>query len=309
MATVTILLAAYNGENYIQEMVDSILAQTFLDWHLVLSDDGSTDATASLLEDYAQRHSDKITHYRSGMKFGCAEKHFMHLLSVFHETPYIMFCDQDDIWHADKIEKTLGKMQQIEDPALPALVHTDLRVVDRNLNVLNPSFCDMSNIDGSKMALNQLLIQNVVTGCTMMINHNLAALACCQIPEKGMMMHDWWLAILAAAFGKTGFLKEATIDYRQHGNNSVGAKNIRSVSYLWKRFCAHDFRDSMANIAGQAELFLSCFRQHLSKADAAMIKDFASICKISWFKRNCIFLKYRIYKHGFTRIVAQILGW
>ncbi len=309
MAEVTILLAAYNGSGFISQQIDSILRQSFPSFRLILSDDGSTDDTPQLLEHYARQHPDKITHYRSGLRFGCAQDHFMHLLEQFQDTPYLMFCDQDDVWHPDKIEKTLAKMRSLEkDPAVPVLVHTDLRVVDGALQELSPSFCKLSNLDGSRTGLNHLLIQNVVTGCTVMLNRALAALACRKLPEKAMLMHDWWLAILASAAGKVGFLPEATIDYRQHGSNSVGAKNTHSFAYLWKRFTSRDTRQVLIGTARQAKLFLEQYGDILSPGQLAMLKEFAGTADAPWIKRVHIYLKYRILKYGCIRVAAQILG-
>ena len=214
---ILILLAAYKGGRFIRPMVDSILAQDVGGWRLILSDDG--EDTAPILQEYADKYPDKITHYRSGRRFGSAQKHFMHLLEQFGgQADCIMFSDQDDVWHPDKVRLTLRLMEQAEtDPALPVLVHTDLRVVDGQLHEMDPSFQHYSGLDGHRLALEQLLVQNVVTGCTMMINRSLARLACRPVGEGDMLMHDWWLALIAAAMGRAVFLDRATIDYRQHG--------------------------------------------------------------------------------------------
>jgi len=309
MAEVTVLLAAYNGAQFLSRQIDSVLHQTFSDFRLILSDDGSTDNTAELLERYARENPGKITHYRSGIRFGCAQSHFMHLLEQFHDTPYVMFCDQDDVWHPDKIEKTLAKMGSLEtDPALPVLVHTDLRVVDGDLRETAPSFCKLSNLDGNRTALNHLLIQNVVTGCTVMLNRPLTELACRKpIPEK-LLMHDWWLAILASAAGKVGFLPEATIDYRQHSSNSVGAKNTRSAAYLWMRFAARDTRQVLIGTARQAALFLNYYRDILQPQQLVLLSDFARTANAPWLVRLGIYLRHRIWKYGVIRVLAQILG-
>ena len=126
-------------------------------WRLILSDDG--EDTAPILQEYADKYPDKITHYRSGRRFGSAQKHFMHLLEQFGgQADYIMFSDQDDVWHPDKVRLTLRLMEQAEtDPALPVLVHTDLRVVDGQLHEMDPSFQHYSGLDGHRLALEQLL--------------------------------------------------------------------------------------------------------------------------------------------------------
>ena len=232
---ILILLAAYKGGRFIRPMVDSILAQDVGGWKLILSDDG--EDTAPILQEYADRYPDRITHYRSGRRFGSAQKHFMHLLEQFgDQADYVMFCDQDDVWHPDKVRLTLRLMEQVEtDPSLPVLVHTDLRVVDGQLREMDPSFQHYSGLDGHRLSLPQLLVQNVVTGCTVMINRSLARLACRPVEEGDMLMHDWWLALIAAAMGRAVFLNRATIDYRQHGGNVVGAKDPRSAGYVLQK--------------------------------------------------------------------------
>lgn len=307
-STVIILLASYNGEAYLRTMIDSVLAQDHSDIQLVLSDDNSTDSSKQILMEYAQRFPERVTHYESGRRFGCAQKHFMHLLSKFHEAPYIMFCDQDDFWHPDKIRKTLAKMQQIErDPKRPAMVHTDLRVVDRNLSEISPSFCRYSKLDGNRMALNQLLVQNVVTGCTMMINRALAELGCRNIPEDAMLMHDWWLALLAAACGETGFVDEATIDYRQHGSNSVGAKNSRSIEYIVGKVRNNEVRSAMQRTYQQAKAFAECAGNMMPAENRKLVETYGKLAETGYLARRCAFVKYGFYKIGISRIAAQMI--
>lgn len=290
-------------------MIDSIVSQDYADWHLILSDDCSTDSTYSILENYANKYPEKITHHKSGKKFGNAQNHFMHLLEQYNDAPYIMFCDQDDIWHPDKISKTIAKMKEIEeDCSIPAMVHTDLRVVDADLNEISDSFCKHSKLNGNRLQLNQLLIQNVVTGCTMMMNNSLAKL-CCQhkLPEQALM-HDWWIALICSVFGKTAFLDLATIDYRQHGNNSVGAKNVTSPAYLLERLKTKSMKKSIRDSIEQAEAFLNCFGDSIPANEKLIISDFVKAKDASIFVRNHIYLKHRIFKCGCIRILAQFIG-
>ena len=308
MEEVLILLATYNGEKFIREMIDSILRQDYSSWKLVLSDDGSTDSSAKILDEYAQAYSNKIVHYCSGKKFGNAQSHFMHLLSQHHNADYIMFCDQDDVWHSDKISKTLKKMKEIEERGTPALVHTDLRVVDGELNKISDSFCKYSRLDGDRLKTNQLLVQNVVTGCTMMINKELAELACEKELPKEALMHDGWLALICSVFGNLGFLNEPTIDYRQHGKNSVGAKNITSLPYLFEKINSKAMKNSLKNAAKQARAFVDCFGEKISDDQKKIFIDFSLTAECSIFKRDYIYLKYRLFKCGILRVLAQFIG-
>lgn len=307
--TVLILLATYNGEEYICQMLDSLLVQDYPNVRIVVSDDGSSDGTADILDRYAAAHPALITHYHSGMRFGNAKKHFTHLLSAFHDAPYIMFCDQDDIWHPDKISKTLRCMQQVETSCeIPALVHTDLRVVGKDLELISPSFCAHSGLDGNRLALNQLLVQNVVTGCTCMINGALAKLAAQMPYQERMMMHDWWLALIASACGNTGFLNEPTIDYRQHGNNSVGAKNVHSISYLMNRLRSKPMRKSLQSAADQADAFFSSYHDVLTDDQIQLLKAFIATRDQGLVRRDITFVKFGLLKSGTIRKLAQLLG-
>lgn len=306
---VYVLLAAYNGQKYIRQMIDSVLMQDYENLQLILSDDGSQDDTRLILAEYARKNPDRVVHYQSGMKFGCAQYHFLHLLSKFCDAPYIMFCDQDDIWHRDKVRKTLLRMQKLEDGTdVPVMVHTDLRVVDEDLGVVDPSFWNYSNLDGSRLALNQLLVQNVATGCTMMINRSLAQLVCSSIPDSGILMHDWWIALVAAACGKAGVVSDSTMDYRQHGNNSVGAKDVRSLPYLWKRFNAQIRRRPLEDNAVQAQLLLQCHRDHMKTEQISVIRSFIEAQKSPWLLRNCLYIRHGFLKYGLIRKIAQFMG-
>lgn len=306
MAEVYILLAAYNGSGFIREQVDSILSQSFSDFHLILSDDGSNDNTADLLEAFAQAHPDKITHYRSGQRFGCAQDHFMHLLQKFHDAAYIMFCDQDDVWHGDKIQKTLDKMRQTEpSPEIPTMVHTDLRVVDAALTCIHPSFMNYSGISGDRLHTKQLLVQNVVTGCTMMMNHALAALAAENTPK--IAMHDWWIALLASACGKVGFLDEATIDYRQHGHNAVGAKNVRSFRYIRNKLTHNQLKARMMRSFCQAEDLLNCFANALPPEKTALLRSYATLKTANGLQRRLAYVKHGFWADGTLKKLGQLL--
>ena len=104
--TVEILLAAYNGERFLREQLDSLLAQTWEQWHLTVSDDGSTDGTPAILDEYAARYPGRIRRVRHEGRFGNARDHFFWLMKECGAS-YMMFCDQDDVWHLDKVEKTM----------------------------------------------------------------------------------------------------------------------------------------------------------------------------------------------------------
>lgn len=308
--TVRILLATYQGATYLPALLDSLLKQDYSDLEIVASDDGSSDESASILAAYAERHSDRIIHHCSGRKFGNAQDHFLYLLRHFGDAPYLMFCDQDDIWHSDKVSATLAVLHSgCPDPSIPALVHTDLCVVDQNLQELSPSFLRFSSLDGNHVQLHQLLVQNVVTGCTVMLNHALAELFCHAEYPDHILMHDWYLALLAAACGKVLFLDRATIDYRQHGSNAVGAKNARSLSYLLSRLKNNDAKYAFVRTTSQAASLLSHYNAVLPEDAKQLLEIFAHLPEQQKTKRLACYQKYRLYKQSLPRRIGQILWW
>ena len=308
---VTILLAAYKGAAYAGAQIESILSQDRQDWFLILSDDG--EETSDVLDYYAAAHPERILHHRSGRRFGSAQKHFMYLISRFGaEAPYTMCSDQDDVWHRDKLGKTLAFMEKAEKEAggsIPLLVHTDLRVVDGDLRELDSSFMHYSQIDGSRLALHQLLVQNVVTGCTMMLNRPLAALTARAESCQAMLMHDWWIALTASAFGKALFLPEATMDYRQHSLNVVGAKNAGSLSYMAGRFKGNQIREMRDKSIRQAAAFMDIYGTELSQKQKDLILAYRGLLSQNKSRRIRTLMRYDLWKNTRARRIGQLLKW
>ncbi len=214
-----ILLATYNGEKYIKEQLGSLLAQTCEDWRIIARDDGSTDATPQLLREFSAAHPGKLEIVSDGEKNLGSKGNFARLLTL-SRSEYIMFCDQDDVWLPDKIERTLALMRDTEQ-GRPALVHTDLTVTDKDLNTKDGSFISAHGLDPLPASAAGLMLRNSVTGCTVMINRRLADIA--GLLPAECLMHDHCLALLALTFGKMGYLDSPTILYRQHGDNAVGS--------------------------------------------------------------------------------------
>ena len=227
---IDILVAVYNGEKYLKEQLTSILNQTYKEFNIIIRDDGSTDSSLYIIKEFNQLYPEKVT-FVEGVPSGSAKNNFFELIN-YAKSDYIMFCDQDDIWFENKIEVTLKKMQATENTYgkdVPILCHTDLTVVDKNLNTINPSFFKMQKFDITKTTLNRALVQNIVTGYTMMINKALLDLAKGTNSED-IIMHDWWLFLIASAFGRVEVVTTPTILYRQHEENQVGARIISPLT-------------------------------------------------------------------------------
>ena len=176
-------------------------------------------------------------------------------------------------------------------------------MTDENLQLLDNSFWHYQNLDPSKDSLNRALLQNVVTGCTMMINRKLALLSLPIADEA--IMHDWWIALVAAQFGHIGYLDEQTIQYRQHSSNDTGAKKFNS-KFIVKRIKALQEINFDKHIA-QATAFLNRFQDQLDPDTLRMLEEFITIKKVSFFQRRKILLKHKLLKQGFIRNIAVLL--
>ncbi len=306
---IMILLATYNGEKYLRELLDSILNQTYNKWIIMVSDDGSTDSTLEILKEYQKKHLNRILIVGNESPSGSACGNFFHLLQHCAGA-YMMFCDQDDVWEPYKVEITLKSLLEIERTKAkrPALVFTDLAVVDGTLQPIASSFIRYSKLSANRVGLNHLLIQNIVTGCTVMINKPLRDIALELQQKENVMMHDWWLALVASLFGEIGYVDRATIRYRQHGNNEVGAKNTRSISYLLCRlFKNNGIKQSLYDTTIQAGELFAVFGDRMSEKDRAIVKGYSQIYQKSKLTRLAFIIKNRIFKYGAARKLAQIL--
>ena len=136
---------------------------------------------------------------------------------------YVAFSDQDDVWLPQKVEKSLALLQNIETKFglhTPILVYTDAKVVDEQLNTISDSYLGFKRLDPTNVELRHLIVENVPTGCTMLMNRALANLVS-TIPAE-VTMHDVFVALTASCFGKMVYLNEPTLLYRQHQNNVLG---------------------------------------------------------------------------------------
>lgn len=304
---VDILLAIRNGASFIDEQLESIFRQSTGNFHLFIRDNASTDATPDLINKWQKRYPDKISFLAGKQDLGIIGN-FSTLLEQ-SSASYIMFCDADDVWLEDKISLTLKAMKEAENGDCPILVYTDLAVVDRSLQPLHDSFWKIINRGaGEVVSFANALAENKVTGCTMMINRPLAVLAA-PIPLE-VPMHDAWISLIAAAFGRIVPVSKVTILYRQHGNNDSGAQK-----YGWKalndKFLDRQKRDKIDLLRRlrqrQAQLFLERFRQRLTDPQKELINIYLSLPKASWLKRAYHLSKHQLFETGFLRKAYQVL--
>lgn len=309
---VEILLATYNGEKYLGELLDSVLSQQFDDYSLIVRDDGSTDSTLALLESYQQKFPGKIrVHYGIGDPQGPVGN-FSELLEL-SSAPYVMFCDQDDVWLPNKIDVSFEKIRQMEadfGSDTPLLAHSDLLVVDHGLRPIADSFWAYSGIDPHRDKLGNLLVQNVVTGCASIVNRSLVR-SCGKIPPKAQM-HDWWVGLVAAAMGKIGRIEVPAILYRQHAKNRLGAKEFRwrlpeILERLGKWIGGGKRAQYYADSLEQARLFLEHNQNQLEPKKLEILSEFIDLPHRGFIEKRKLILKHGFLYAKFIQNAALLI--
>ncbi len=224
-----ILLSTYNGEQFLAEQIQSIQNQTVQDWKLLIRDDGSRDRTREIIQEFVAQDS-RIHWINENESKNLGVIKSFHNLAQFEEADVYFFSDQDDVWLPQKLELSLAEARKY--PAeMPLLVYMDLTVVNQDLEVLSSSMI-RSQSGHANTELVQELTENTVTGGVAMVNHALIQL---WNQTEDILMHDWYLALLATAFGKLVYIDQPGELYRQHEHNVLGARTWSKRIKKWLR--------------------------------------------------------------------------
>ena len=231
---VQILLATFNGEKFLCEQLDSIVNQEYKFWELLIHDDGSSDNTISILNQYQNNYPKKVKLLNDQKIFSSASKNFFHLIKHrSREANLYCLCDQDDIWHKNKL-KIIVERYNTKYSKEPLLIHSDLSLIDDEGKLLEKSHNKLINYQKNFITKNSALFSNPVPGCAMTINSPLAdKISYC----KYMVMHDWWI-LLSALYENTNviFIKLPLVKYRQHSANVCGYKKINILILVVRLF-------------------------------------------------------------------------
>lgn len=234
---VSILMSTYNGEMFLDKQIDSILNQTHKNFKLIIRDDGSSDETLTIINDYLHKYPNVVSLLKDTEENIGSTKSFLRMLNYVDDESYVMFSDQDDIWFENKIALFLSKIQELESSNVvnkPTLVFGDMIVTDNNLNILDKSFWHFQKIKPQLIyKWKKVLSQNVVTGCSMIINSSGRKISQ-NLPADMNVVHDHFIAIMISKNGLVSFIKEPSMYYVQHNNNQVGASDF-NFDYILNR--------------------------------------------------------------------------
>jgi len=284
-------LATYNGERYLREQVNSIQRQTVEDWTLLVRDDASSDGTCELLRELAESDRRIVLIDTEAKGPGGAVQNFGRLMQEGLESggQIFFFCDQDDVWEPEKLQRQLQAFPADGREPEPLLVHSDLSVVTGDLQPIAPSLCRYMALDVYAADLcNALLTRNFVTGCAMACNRRLLERA---LPLPGQaIMHDWWLALVAAVSGSIVFIDRPLLRYRQHSSNAVGAvgfwRLLSPAGGWWKRWREgnREFRSTFRQCAALG-LQMQQFPESCAGNTLKAVNTYTTLLRLPWWRR------------------------
>ena len=325
---ITVLLAAWNGEKFIREQMDSILRQKGPELRIFVSDDGSTDGTGEILNEYQAEYPDQVFLYHRSSKrrerdtasgIPAAAGNFFWLMQCAAEdSEYVMLSDQDDVWKDHKAQTLLDEMKRLEEifgTEHPILVHSDMEVADVNLKTIHKSFFAYQNCNPNRVAFSELLVENAVTGGAVMMNRALLEL----VKERpaACFMHDWWIALAASCFGTISCVREPLYWYRQHGHNTLGAQKAGNVKAVRNRFRqmlkkesgkmneAEKIETNYRKMSAQAHAFGTMFQDRMTEQQKATLRAYLALRYQSPMGRLKNIMKNRFFKSSRIQTLAQ----
>ena len=296
---VQILLSTYNGEKYLEELIVSLLDQEYSNYSILIRDDGSTDRTLEILKKYEKNDNISIIF---GENLGVINSFFDLIKKADTEAEFIAFCDQDDIWERNKVSRAINMLSEFQND-VPLMYCSRLKIVDENLR-----FLGYSSIPKKGAKFQNSLVENIATGCTVVINKRTREQLSKTFPQN-IIMHDWWIYQVVSGIGRVIYDNQSQILYRQHSNNVVGA-NTNFISKWKTRFIRFLKNKNKNKIRDQAEELLRIFGDDLSIDKYQLLESFINrplrfIQRLSYAFHTKFFRQKKIDDLIFRMLIAM----
>lgn len=309
---VKVLLATRNGAAYLREQLESIHAQTHRNWSIDVSDDGSSDETLQIVREFAARVHQRVEIVASD-RVGSAQGNFRRLLNECGPADLYALCDQDDVWRPMKLESMAMYASPSSTVAAPTLAFSDLSVVDQSLNVMAPSFYREIRARPGVLRFGTLLVENAVPGCAMVFDRSLLDIYR-QIdqPHAEAIMHDWWIMLIAFAFGSPVYVPGSLVLYRQHSTNALGSVHRSGLAFIVKKLRGISDRSHYVAALCQGASFRQCVIDSekwstLRPSVRATLDAFSRMPGHGKPTRVYLSLRYGILKQTVSRSIFQLL--
>ncbi|OAN66840.1 glycosyltransferase [Sphingomonas sp. TDK1] len=304
-----ILMATYNSAAFLRPMVRSIRAQRNRDFRLIVRDDGSRDDTVAILREELQDFGRPVV-LLTGEPSGSAKANFTRLLHL-STAPYTLYADADDVWDDTKVDLTLDALRMAEGrlgAETPIYAYSDARVVDAQDAVIAPSYRAYKRMgDPSTFSLATMLVCAPMIGCASGSNRALNLLAR-DTPLDAVTGHDWWMLLVAAAFGHLESIDQTTMSYRVHASNSSAPKKSSFVDYLLARGKISKVRRGMHLRRMQAQALIDKFGTSLPEETRRVIERFVDTGRQNFVQRRQTLLSGGYLYHDLPRNVAMLLA-
>ena len=291
MAEVEVLMAAYNGEKFIAEQIDSIIAQTFKDFRILIRDDGSTDGTLKIIERYEKKYPEFIKIIHDNEICRNPTNNFFQIMK-HASADYVMFSDQDDYWQPYKIQIMLNSIKEAEqkNPGKPVLIFSEWEDTDENLNKLNKIF---TWVKERKQYENftSLITNNCAAGCNMIINREVYKKIGSY--EPCIKFHDYWLALFACSCGVIQYLQMALILHRNHNDNFTAVKEPHTLRDILimpvKKFKSS--KKTFNSLKEEYSLFKERYSQYMLPEKLKELENYLLLFDGNIFERFTAFIK------------------
>lgn len=296
-----ILMCTYNGQNYLLEQLTSIEKQTFTDWRLVASDDGSSDDTLRILSDFQKKMGKDKVEIFNGPKRGYAKNfHYVCQISI-DKGHYFAFCDQDDIWNPNKLEIALEILRKCKNHK-PGLYASTTKLVDEWGKYLSSS-----KIPSKHLSFQNAIIENIAGGNTMVFNKRLASIFCSIPFELALVSHDWALyQIVTSTNGFIHFDRHPSVDYRQHSGNSIGGnQTLKDKIERFKRFFSGSFQFWMNDNLR----YLKEISNYIPEHHLLMISELQKARTGNCLKKIHFLIKFKVYRQAPLQTIIFKIGF
>lgn len=305
---VDILMATFNGEKYLHKQIDSLLTQTYAHIKIIIRDDGSTDGTLKIIEDYYQKNREKIHLVQDNLGNLGVSQNFNEL-AKYSTAQYLTFCDQDDIWLPEKIEKSIFLINKYIETSenKRILVYSDMKIIDKYDIITHGSFWKLAYLHPQFFTFNRLLMQNIPHGCTILMTKALKEIAF-PIPKKAIL-HDHWLSLVVAVWGTAIPIAEPLVLIRNHGENVTQRKNNNwlRIKRFYKNFNSKsEYNKHLTIRIEQAKAFYNQYKNEIPEKEKYILEQFLRLEQTKGWERKWIYIKNKFYRTTFFHTLKMI---
>lgn len=300
LPSVSILLCIFDGKHFLLEQLESIAAQTHKNWKIYVSDDGDCSESLAIIDQFKKRFKEERVFILSGPRQGFAKNFISLACNESIQSDYYAFCDQDDIWEVDKLERSINFLSGLEN-SVPGLYCSRTTIVDKNNNKLG-----LSPLFIKPPSFANALVQNIGGGNTMLFNNPARDLLVKAGPNLSIVTHDWWMYLLVTACdGYVKYDDKPSLHYRQHESNLVGS------NMTWRARCYR----ILLLLNGKFKLYNDLHIQALLKVNSIIsqnnqkiFEDYCNMREEKFLKRITIFFRSSIYRQTKLGNLGLLVG-